>query len=173
MKIRSRHHLDQKRQCPRLMLAVECNFLPSPTPSSTWPRQPLPPGTSALTSLQVLLSPKHAKLVPRVQDSAWIFTPLQDALSCLPWTSAQTSPPQGLFFLLCVCVCTHMLSPLLLFATLWTVACQASLSLGLSRQEYWNGLPFPPPGHLPDPGIEPVSLMSPALQLLKGKYFLI
>ena len=37
-----------------------------------------------------------------------------------------------------------------LFATLWTVACQASLSLGLSRQEYWNGLPFPPPGHLPD-----------------------
>ena len=50
----------------------------------------------------------------------------------------------------CVCVCTHMLSPLLLFATLWTVACQASLSFGLSRQEYWNGLPFPPPGHLPD-----------------------
>ena len=35
--------------------------------------------------------------------------------------------------------------------------------MGFSRQKYWNGLPFPPPGHLPNPGIEPVSLMSPAL----------
>ena len=43
---------------------------------------------------------------------------------------------------------------------LWTVACQALLSMGFSRQEYWNGLPFPSPGNLPDPGIEP---MSPAL----------
>ena len=47
--------------------------------------------------------------------------------------------------------------------TLWTVAGQAPLSLGFSRQEYWSGLPFPAPGDLPDPGIEPVSLMSPAL----------
>ena len=43
------------------------------------------------------------------------------------------------------------------FATLWTVACQASLSMGFSRQEYWSGLPFPPPGDLPDPGIKPIS----------------
>ena len=43
----------------------------------------------------------------------------------------------------------------------WTVAYQASLSMGFSRQEYWNGLPFPSPGDLPDPGIEP---RSPALQ---------
>ena len=43
----------------------------------------------------------------------------------------------------------------------WTVACQAPLSMGFSRQKYWSGLPFPSPGHLPDPGIEP---MSPALQ---------
>ena len=43
----------------------------------------------------------------------------------------------------------------------WTVACQAPLSMGFSRQEYWSGLPFPPPGDLPDPGIEPGS---PALQ---------
>ena len=40
---------------------------------------------------------------------------------------------------------------------------QAPLSTGFSRQEHWSGLPFPPPGHLPDPGIEPTSLMSPAL----------
>ena len=42
-------------------------------------------------------------------------------------------------------------------ATPWTVAHQAPLSMGLSQREYWNGLPFPPPGDLPDPGIEPVS----------------
>ena len=47
--------------------------------------------------------------------------------------------------------------------TLWTVACQAPLSTGFSRQEYWNGLPCPPPGHLPNPGIEPMSPMSPAM----------
>ena len=48
--------------------------------------------------------------------------------------------------------------------TSWTVACQAPLSMGFSRQEYWSGLPFPSPGNLPDPGIEPKSLASPALQ---------
>ena len=42
-----------------------------------------------------------------------------------------------------------------LFTTPWTVAHQALLSMGFSRQEYWSGLPFPPPGDLPDPGIEP------------------
>ena len=47
--------------------------------------------------------------------------------------------------------------------TLWTVAPQALLSLGFFRQEYWNGLPCPPPGDLPIPGIEPASLTSPAL----------
>ena len=46
-------------------------------------------------------------------------------------------------------------------ATLWTVALQAPLSMGFSRQEYWSGLPFPSPGDLPNPGIEP---KSPTLQ---------
>ena len=55
------------------------------------------------------------------------------------------------------------LSRVWLFVTLWTVACQAPLSLGFSRKEYWSGLPCPPPGELPDPGVEPVSLMLPAL----------
>ena len=50
-----------------------------------------------------------------------------------------------------------------LFVTLWTVACQASVSKELSREEYWSGLPFPSLGDLPDPGIEPTSLMSPEL----------
>ena len=51
-----------------------------------------------------------------------------------------------------------------LFETLWTVALQAPLSMGFSRQEYWSGLACPPPGDLPDPGIKPMSLKSPALQ---------
>ena len=55
-----------------------------------------------------------------------------------------------------------------LFGTLWTVACQAPLSMGFSRQEYWSGLPFPPSGDLSDPGTEPSSLMSPALA---GSFF--
>ena len=46
--------------------------------------------------------------------------------------------------------------------TLWTVACQASLSVGFSRQEYWSGLPFPSPEELPDPGIKPWSPASQA-----------
>ena len=49
------------------------------------------------------------------------------------------------------------------FVTLWIVARQAPLSLPFPRQEYWSRLPFPPPGDLPDSGIEPVSLLSPAL----------
>ena len=48
------------------------------------------------------------------------------------------------------------------FAILWTVAHQAPLSVGFFRQEYWSGLLCPPPGDLPDPGIEPAFLMSPA-----------
>ena len=54
------------------------------------------------------------------------------------------------------------LSRVWLFATLWTVAYQAPPSMGFSRQEYWSGLPFPPPGYLSDPGIEPGSPTSQA-----------
>ena len=50
-----------------------------------------------------------------------------------------------------------------LFVTPWTVVHQAPLSVGFSRQEYWGGLPCPPPGDLPRPGIEPAALTSPAL----------
>ena len=60
-----------------------------------------------------------------------------------------------------MCVCVKSLSRVRLFATLWTVARQAPLSMGFSRQEYWSVWPFPSPGDLPDPGIKP---WSPALQ---------
>ena len=50
------------------------------------------------------------------------------------------------------------------FAILWTIACQVPLSMWLPRQEYWNELPFPSPGDIPDPGIESTSPVSPAFQ---------
>ena len=61
-----------------------------------------------------------------------------------------------------VCVLSHF-SHVHLFETLWTIAHQAPLSMGFSRQEYRSGLPCSPPGNLPNPGIKPTSLESPAL----------
>ena len=61
----------------------------------------------------------------------------------------------------------HVLSRFIhvqLYAIPWTVACQAPLSMEFSRQEYWSGLPCPPSGDLPDPGIKLESPVSPALQ---------
>ena len=69
-----------------------------------------------------------------------------------------TKPPGKLLRFMYVC---QLLSCVLLCKTPWTVAHQASLSMGFSTQEYWSGLPCPPPGDLPNPGIEPVS---PALK---------
>ena len=63
-----------------------------------------------------------------------------------------------------VCVRAQPLSCVQLVVSPWTVACQILLSIEFSRQDYWSGLPFPTPGHLPDPGIEPGSPVSPELQ---------
>ena len=65
----------------------------------------------------------------------------------------------------CVCMCVCVLvRHVQLFATPWTVAHQATLSMGFSWQEYWSGLLFPPSGDIPDPGIEPASPVSLGLQ---------
>ena len=56
-----------------------------------------------------------------------------------------------------------MLSRVWLFVTPWNIARQTPLSMRFSRQEYWKGLPFPPPGDLPDPGVKPKSPVPPAL----------
>ena len=58
-----------------------------------------------------------------------------------------------------MCVCCVQL-----FVTPWTVTCQAPLCMGFPRQEYWSGLPFLPLGNLPDPGMEPMFPVAPALQ---------
>ena len=66
----------------------------------------------------------------------------------------------------CRHMCVHGYTQLLqlcLTLQLWISACQPPLSMGFSRHEYWSGLPCPPSGDLPDPGIEPKSLKSPAL----------
>ena len=74
----------------------------------------------------------------------------------------------GISFFICLFVVNNQkvkvksLSRVQLFATPWTTAHQAPLSMGFSRQEYWSGVPFPSPGDLPDPGIEPGS---PAFQV--------
>ena len=68
------------------------------------------------------------------------------------------------YMCVCVCVCVYMHAWMLscfshgqLFVTLWTIARQASQSMGFSRQEYWSGLPCLPPADLPNPGIKPGS----------------
>ena len=65
-------------------------------------------------------------------------------------------------------MCAQFLSRVHRSVTLWTVACQAPLSMEFSRQEYWSGLPFPNPEDLPDPGIKPASLTSP---ILAGNFY--
>ena len=59
-------------------------------------------------------------------------------------------------------ILTHF-SHVRLFVTVWTVVCQAPLSMGFPRQEYWSGLLFPIPWDLPNPGVKSMSLESPAL----------
>ena len=93
-------------------------------------------------------------------------------------TNAAEPPPQGHLrppgpatshhpkpgaFSLSVFLKARLLSRVRLLVTQWTAALQPPLSMGFSRQEHWSGLPCPPPGDLPDPGIEPTSLLSPAL----------
>ena len=88
------------------------------------------------------------------------FTPL----GCVPSTSSFAIPAIYCYITsqdVCVYVCVlSSFSHVGFLATLWTVAHQAPLSMGFSRQEYWSGLPCPPPGDLPDPEIESASALS-------------
>ena len=68
------------------------------------------------------------------------------------------SPMLSLLGPVAVCVLSHVW----LLVTRWTVACLAPVFMGFSRQEHWSGLPFPSPGDIPNPGMETMSLLSPA-----------
>ena len=115
-----------------------------------------PDGPGYHTQLSRCPAPSVPDLAERLQP--YIAGPGLSSLACL----------QGRFSSLHLLyteefVHAQLLSPVQLFATPWTV--QAPLSMGFPRQEYWSRLPFPPPGDLPHPGIEPLSLASPALQV--------
>ena len=85
-----------------------------------------------------------------------------------PWSLLeQVTLPQGNLHMLC-CLVNQLCLTLCVFVTPWAIAHQALLSTGFPRQEYWSGLPFPTSGDLPNPGIEPASLESPALA---GRFF--
>ena len=115
----------------------------------------------------------------RCQDFQWAIGRLEpNTLQLLQWDKKQLWIPCNgevwlvlqfwLLVSLSMCVHAKLLSCVRLFATLWTVAHQAPLSMGFSTQEHWSGLLCPPPGHLPDPGIKPVSLTS---AVLAGGFF--
>ena len=91
------------------------------------------------------------------------LTPLGPVLSRRDWGEGWVTPKGRPLILL-----SRMLSRVRLFVTPWTIPRQAPLSMGSSRQEYWSGLPCPPPGDLPNPGTEPASPTSP---VLTGRFF--
>ena len=86
-------------------------------------------------------------------------------VSALPSSGYRTLPHPCFLSPISFLVVVELLSPVQLFAAPWTVAHKALLSMGFPRQEYWSELPFPFPGDLPNPGIEPES---PALA---GRFF--
>ena len=82
------------------------------------------------------------------------------------WTWLKRSSAALTSYPLSLCVFSHVW----LFATPWIIACQDTLFMGLCRQEYWSGLPFPHPRDLPDPGIE---LTSPSFPAFPGRFITI
>ena len=96
-------------------------------------------------------------------ELAWCrlhLTPFNFSGLSLLYDALFVSAPQQSESVMCTCVLSYF-SRVQLFVTPWTVARQAPLSKGFSRQEYWSRLPCPPPGDLPHQGMKPTSLMSP------------
>ena len=99
--------------------------------------------------------------------ASWGGVDGQTGVSCDLKEDSGPHNPTSVQWLACAGVLSRF-SRVQLFATLWTVAPQAPLSMGFPRQEYWSRLSCPPPGDLPGPGIKPTSLASPALA---GRFF--
>ena len=142
--------------CPSLCDPMDCSL----------------PGSSVHWILQARILEWVA--MPSSRGSSWPRN--QTHVSCISYIGRQilyhslplAPPGKHLHCSMCVCVCVCVcvlshLSHVWLCVILWTIACQALLPMAFSRQEYWNGLPCPPPGDLPNPGIKPMSLTSPAL----------
>ena len=104
---------------------------------------------------------------PRAQSTSFLISTLNSFQGC--WRPAAATAHDLILVEVDVCACMlSLVSHVQLFVTQWTAAYHVHLFMGFSRQEYWSGLPCPLPGDLPDPGIEPASLMSPALT---GEFF--
>ena len=141
--------------------------------------QPVPRGAVAhmpLTSMPALSCAWHAlspsSFPTRLPLDLWtgsnVISSVQPS-SALLYLSLSPSTVDFCTLHMCVCVCVQScFSHVWLFVTPWTIAHQTPLSLGFSRQEYWSGLPCPPPEDLSNPAIEPSSLTSPALA---GRFF--
>ena len=118
-----------------------------------WPAPILPPPRTLAESLRMSLGPTSL--------------PYSFALHILFTVCISNCCIRNYLVIVHACVLSCF-SHVLFFATQWAIDPQALLSLGFSRQEYWSGLPCSPSGDLPDSGIEPTSLMSPALA---GRFF--
>ena len=119
-----------------------------------------PPSSSAHGILQVRILEWVAISFSRrsSQPRDWTRIPHTAGGFFTVWTTREAQE----YWSVCVCVCVwNHFSHVQLFTTLWTIVCQAPLSMGFSRQEYWSGFPFSSPGDLPNPGIKPGS---PSLQ---------
>ena len=120
--------------------------LPGPAPSSlTWAASPdHPSGPQRELGSYCAHTPAH--LLVTSSGCPWVWSGMF-SLCLVPWAILHMC----VYMLIC-------LSHVQFFLTPWAVALQAPLSMGFSRQEYWNGLPFPSTGDLPDSGIEPTLL---------------
>ena len=124
------------------------------------------PGHFALSGWPSLSLFPNLRQPAQMSLHSWRFCILRHT-----WKNSYLHPPPHLYrrilglwhpYAWMLCMLSHF-SHVWLFATPWTAAHQALLSIGLSREEYWSGLLCPPPGDFPNPGTEPKSFRSPAL----------
>ena len=128
----------------------------------------------SLSRVRLLVTPRTAARQASLSiTSSWTLLKLMSIESAMPpkhlilghpfLLLPSVFPSVRVCIHICLYVCVSVCSHIQLFATSWSVARQASLSMGFSRQEYWSGLPFPPPEDLSNLAIEPVSPPSSAL----------
>ena len=131
---------------------------------NTWGKPRSRPVVTTLVSIF-----QHDLYFLQNQKDTWNYPPLAIicVLMCVLSSVWQIFGAKGRF--LCkeiACMSAKSLQSCLTHVTLWTIAHQAPPSMGFSRQKYWSGLSCPPPGDLPNPGMEPLSFVSPAGRVL-------
>ena len=147
--------------CRCLQHGTQCPGLPQATLVD-----PIPGSCMVLIDQAPWCPGCHSLAVPNARGRMYGI-PLTGWMSGSSLHETQCNPVMVIYVMNMSCALSRF-SCVWLFVTLWTAAHQAPLSVGFSRQEYWSGLPCPPPGFLSDPGFEPTSLMPPALA---GRFF--